>query len=49
MSREEVAAWVRATRARQNLPEHVADPATLAELAAAVAETMLRQGGGASG
>jgi hypothetical protein len=40
-----VRSWVRETRARQGLPEHVTDPATLQEFAAAVAETMARQGG----
>jgi hypothetical protein len=39
--------WVRETRARQGLPGHVTDPTTLLEFAAAVAEAMARQGGGA--
>ena len=38
--------WVRETRARQGLAEHVQDPTVLLEFAAAVAETMARQGGG---
>jgi hypothetical protein len=38
--------WVRETRARQGLPEHVTDPTTLLEFAAAVAATMASQGGG---
>jgi hypothetical protein len=38
--RAEVRAWVRETRLRQGLPEHVEDEAVLAELAAAVAETI---------
>jgi hypothetical protein len=42
-----VRTWVRETRARQGLPEHVTDPTTLLEFAAAVAEAMARQGGGA--
>ena len=36
MSREEVATWVVESRRKQGLPEHVTDPATLAELAADV-------------
>jgi hypothetical protein len=38
----EVERWVRETRARQGLPEHVEDPAVLAELAAEVVDTLLR-------
>jgi hypothetical protein len=43
---DEVRAWVAETRAKQGLEPTITDPATLAELAAAVAETMLVAEGG---
>ncbi len=49
---DEVRAWVRETRLRQGLPEHVENEAVLAELAADVADTMAdagRQGGDGRG
>ena len=45
MIRDEVRAWVAETRAKQELPPTITDPATLAELAALVVETMTAQGG----
>jgi hypothetical protein len=42
----EVVAWVAETRARQGLPPTITDPTTLARLAAMVADTMVRVGGG---
>ena len=41
-----VVAWVAETRARQGLPPTITDPTTLARLAAMVADTMIREGGG---
>jgi hypothetical protein len=49
MTRAEVREWVVETRARQELPPTVEDEATLAELAAMVAETMLAPGGDGDG
>jgi hypothetical protein len=37
----EVARWVRETRLKQGLPEHVEDEGVLAELAADVVDTLL--------
>ena len=45
VSREEVAARVRETRARQGLGPTIADPAALARLAAMVADTMVKSRG----
>jgi hypothetical protein len=42
----EVRAWVAETRRRQGLPPTITDPTTLARLAAMVADTMIREGGG---
>lgn len=42
----EVIAWVAETRVRQGLPPTITDPTTLARLAAMVADTMVRVGGG---
>jgi hypothetical protein len=47
VTRDEVRAWVRETRARQGLPPTVTDPATLAELAVLVVESMSARGGDA--
>ena len=44
MIRDEVRAWVAETRAKQGLPPTIIDPTVLAELAAAVAETMAATG-----
>jgi hypothetical protein len=38
---DEVRAWVAETRAKQGLPPTITDPTVLAELAAAVADTMV--------
>ena len=46
MISDEVRAWVAETRAKQGLPPTITDPATLAILAAAVAETMAAAEGG---
>ncbi len=49
MIRDEVCAWVAETRARQGLEPTVTDPAVLAELAAAVADTMVERAPGGDG
>jgi hypothetical protein len=41
---KQVRDWVARTRAKQGLPPTITDPATLAELAALVVETMAPQG-----
>jgi hypothetical protein len=46
MTPAEVRAWVAETRASQGLPPTITDPTTLAKLAAMVADTMVREGGG---
>lgn len=46
MTPAEVRAWVAETRTRQGLPPTITDPTTLARLAAMVADTMVRVGGG---
>jgi hypothetical protein len=47
MIRDEVRTWVIETRAKQGLAVAVTDPTVLAELAAAVADTMRTAEGGA--
>jgi hypothetical protein len=49
MIRDEVREWVVETRAKQGLPPTITDPATLATLAAMVADTMLAAGGDGDG
>ena len=44
MTPAEIAARVAETRARQGLPPTISDPATLAKLAALVADTMVLPG-----
>jgi hypothetical protein len=49
VTREQLRAWVAATRARQGLSPTISDAATLATLAAMVADALLRPGGARAG
>jgi hypothetical protein len=49
VTRDEVRVWVAETRAKQGLPPTVEDEAVLAELAAAVADTMADAAPGGDG
>jgi hypothetical protein len=46
MTREELRAWVAASRAEQGLPPTIADPETLRAVAGMVADTILAAQGG---